>query len=303
MAAYLHLPEPAFFRMTMRKRGQLAVTRVRSEIPMPERSVQIPSESAFVVDVCLRPLAPAWLWKRGRAVDVDPIRRDGSVSVVNLEDEASFYFGSAFDILQIYIPHASLNEFADDHGARRCGKLTWPHGRVDPILKNLSHSILQAIEHPVAACSLYLDHALQAIHAYIACTYGGMKIEPQTMRGGLARWQIKRATEVMTAQLDAHVSLSRVARECQLSVSHFVRAFKHSLGQTPYRWLMERRIETAKELLLRSQLPQADIALRCGFADQACFIRSFRCKVNSTPGEWRSSHAEGSFNAVPANGA
>jgi len=233
------------------------------------------------------------LWRGGRAADVNPNRQEGSVSAVNLEDEVSFYFGSPFDILQFHIPHASLNEFADEHGARRCETLTWPDGKVDPILKNLSLSILEAVERPAAACTLYLDHAVLAIHAYIACTYGGMKTEPQAMRGGLARWQIQRATEVMTAELDGNVSLSRVARECQLSVSHFVRAFKQSLGQTPYRWLMERRIEAAKELLLNSRLPQADIALRCGFADQACFIRSFRCKVNATPGEWRRTRAEG----------
>jgi AraC-like DNA-binding protein len=214
---------------------------------------------------------------------------EGAVCVFNLEDEPSVFFGDAFDLMQVYVPHASLCEFADEHGARRCETLAWPFGKVDPMLKNLGVSILQAMESPELAGSLYLDHAVLAIHAYIACTYGGMRIEPYVARGGLARRQMQRATEILAANLDGRVCLSQVARECQLSVSHFVRAFKQSFGQTPYRWLMERRIEAAKDLLLNSRLTQADIALRCGFADQACFIRSFRCQVNATPGEWRRS--------------
>jgi AraC-like DNA-binding protein len=237
----------------------------------------------------LRSVSPAALWQRGLPANVDNHRSDGAVCIVNLEEEPSVYYGSAFDLLQVYVPHASLCEFADEHGTRRCETLKWPFGKVDPILKNLGVSLLQAMESPELAGSLYLDHAVLAIHAYIACTYGGMRIEPYAMRGGLTRRQMQRATEILTANLDGRLSLSQVARECQLSVSHFVRAFKQSVGQTPYRWLMERRIETAKDLLQNSRLTQADIALRCGFADQACFIRCFRCKVNATPGEWRRS--------------
>jgi transcriptional regulator GlxA family with amidase domain len=44
--------------------------------------------------------------------------------------------------------------------------------------------------------------------------------------------------------------------------------------------------ETAKELLLQSRLPMIEIALKCGFADRACFIRRFHKLLNTTPGEW-----------------
>jgi AraC family transcriptional regulator len=292
MAAYMRLPYEPMFRVTPRRICKLAVTRLSSNDSLPEMSIPTPPEEAFIVELHLRSASPVFLWQRGRPVNVDQNRCEGAVCIVNLEDEPSVYFGSAFDLLHVYVPHASLCEFADEHGARRCESLNWPFGKVDPILKNLGVSLLQAMESPELAGSLYLDHAVLAIHAYIACTYGGMRIEPYAMRGGLTRRQMQRATEILTANLDGHVSLSQVARECQLSVSHFVRAFKQSVGQTPYRWLMERRIEAAKDLLLNSRLTQADIALRCGFADQACFIRCFRCKVNATPGEWRRTLAD-----------
>jgi AraC family transcriptional regulator len=45
--------------------------------------------------------------------------------------------------------------------------------------------------------------------------------------------------------------------------------------------------ETAKELLLQSRLPMIEIALKCRFADRACFIRRFHKLLNTTPGGWR----------------
>jgi transcriptional regulator GlxA family with amidase domain len=92
---------------------------------------------------------------------------------------------------------------------------------------------------------------------------------------------------MLKANLDGQIALCQVARECKLSVSHFVRAFKQTVGEPPYRWLLQQRIDAAKELLLHSGLPMVEIALKCGFADQACFIRAFRKLFDTTPGEWR----------------
>ena len=82
--------------------------------------------------------------------------------------------------------------------------------------------------------------------------------------------------EVLTANIEGELCMAHVARECELSVSYFVRAFKQTMGIPPYRWLTEQRIRRAKELLLHPGVPMADIAIKCGFADQACFIRAFK---------------------------
>ncbi len=60
--------------------------------------------------------------------------------------------------------------------------------------------------------------------------------------------------EMLKANLDRQIALSQVAHECKLSVSHLVRAFKQTLGEPPYRWLLQQRIDAAKELLLHSKL-------------------------------------------------
>ena len=79
----------------------------------------------------------------------------------------------------------------------------------------------------------------------------------------------------------------RLAEECGLSPRHFARAFRQSTGVPPHRWLMRHRVQRAKELLRRQALSLADIALRCGFADQSHFTRVFSREVGFSPGQWR----------------
>jgi AraC-like DNA-binding protein len=286
MAKHLHLASAPMISVKTRHKAQVAVTRLRSETGLVDRTTPFACERAFTVQLHLRAVSPVNFWLRGRSVSAEPAQ-EGSVSIMPLEHDPSMYLGSAFDIVQFYVPRAALDEFADDNDGCRCDTLTWPVGKVDSRLKSLALCLLPVLDRPELASELYVDHLVFAAQAYIARTYGGIKIAPSIVRGGLAPWQLHRATEMLKANLDGQIALSQVARECKLSVSHFVRAFKQTVGEPPYRWLLQQRIDAAKELLLHSELPMVEIALKCGFADQACFIRAFRKLLDTTPGEWR----------------
>ena len=72
-----------------------------------------------------------------------------------------------------------------------------------------------------------------------------------------------------------------------LSPSHFARAFRGSTGMPPHRWLLNRRIEKAKDALHNTQASLAAVATACGFADQSHFTRVFTRFVGISPGAWR----------------
>jgi AraC family transcriptional regulator len=105
--------------------------------------------------------------------------------------------------------------------------------------------------------------------------------------GELSPWRRRRAEDMLRSGLARGVSLDAVARGCNMSVSQFGRTFKKTTGLTPHRWLVQRRVERAKDLLLRSMLPLAEIALDCGFSEQSHFTRTFTRMVGTSPGEWR----------------
>jgi AraC family transcriptional regulator len=157
----------------------------------------------------------------------------------------------------------------------------------DPVVRHLRACLQTARAQPSKMCSSCLDHLETAVQAYLRQTHSVIPLSPPVARGGLAPWQLRRAKEMLISRLDEPISLAELARACKLSPSHFARAFRQTTGQPPHRWLMEQRIEKAKQLLVDTTLSLAQIAQRCGFADQSHFTRVFAQLVQSSPGQWR----------------
>lgn len=111
-----------------------------------------------------------------------------------------------------------------------------------------------------------------------------------TPAGGLAPWQLRRVTAMLAALGQNSPSVSRLAKECGLSPRQFSRSFTRSTGVPPHRWVLERRVEMAKRLLLDPAKSLADVALACGFASQSHFTRTFSGRVGRSPGSWRRVH-------------
>ena len=150
-------------------------------------------------------------------------------------------------------------------------------------------TVLSSLQRSRPAPKIFLDYIGQAILAHATQVYGGNIGSPNPVRGQLAPWQARRAKEFLNANLSGDVSLASAAAECNLSVSHFAHAFRRTFGRPPRRWLMERRIDAVKNLLLTSRLTLAAVASQCSFADQSALSSSFKRVLGESPGEWRRS--------------
>lgn len=83
------------------------------------------------------------------------------------------------------------------------------------------------------------------------------------------------------------INVDNMAATAGLSTSHFSRLFKQTLGQSPHQFLMAYRVEQFKKMLYDKDMPMIDIALSCGFSDQAHFSRLFKQIEGQSPKEWR----------------
>jgi AraC family transcriptional regulator len=72
-----------------------------------------------------------------------------------------------------------------------------------------------------------------------------------------------------------------------LSQFHFIRAFKHSVGRSPYQYILSERISVAKEMLSKSDQSIADVALAVGFSDASQLNRVFLKLLGVTPTAFR----------------
>lgn len=106
-------------------------------------------------------------------------------------------------------------------------------------------------------------------------------------RGGIAPWRLRRVRSHIETHLAERISVRDLAEVAELSVFHFCRAFGEATGLTPGRYVVERRIERAKALLLSDNLALVEVALACGFAGQSHFTTAFRKSTGFSPGKWR----------------
>lgn len=109
--------------------------------------------------------------------------------------------------------------------------------------------------------------------------------------GGLSARQVRRVQELIAARAAvlgaASPTLSQLAAEANLSLHHFAREFRRTVGSTPYAYMLRHRLERAHGLLARSDLPLAEVGRRAGFPSPAHFTDRFRCEMGVTPGALR----------------
>lgn len=116
---------------------------------------------------------------------------------------------------------------------------------------------------------------------------GTLDHTPRRHMGGLPARVVARVRAHVDAHLGESIHLRDLAAEAGLSPYHFARAFKQAQGLTPLRFVLERRMAKARELLHSSALPISDIAQALGFSDQSHFTRRFRDVEGVSPGQFR----------------
>jgi AraC family transcriptional regulator len=105
--------------------------------------------------------------------------------------------------------------------------------------------------------------------------------------GGLAGWQSRRILLYIDARLDRPISVGELSALSKLSSSYFIRAFKRSFDITPHAYIVRRRLKRAKVLMLTTDLTLSEIAMSCGFTDQAHLSKKFRQSHSQSPAAWR----------------
>ena len=256
----------------------------------PDRDISGPVEvsDSYIVNVMLSDFDACEFWENGRHVRTLPLPC-GSTVFTDLKRDPRFVINQAFHAVHFQLPRAMLDAVSEDCHARPVGELSCAQcaSYDDIVIHRLATAMLPALARPERANGMFVEYMSFALAAHVARTHGGLRELGGPPKGGLARWQERRACELMVARLDGELSVRDLATECRLSTSHFSRAFRQTTGMPPHRWLLRRRIEAALELMRDGRKTLADIALATGFASQSHFSDVFKRQMGMSPASWR----------------
>lgn len=134
------------------------------------------------------------------------------------------------------------------------------------------------------------QHLGEAAVAHILKTYVRFGRSSQIL-GGLAPWQVERVRGYLRDHLCENTAVATMARSVGLSVSHFTRAFRSSVGCSPKQYELECRLQRAAELLSAAGVYSVgDVAAAVGFEDPSYFARRFRRRFGRAPAHFRRLH-------------
>jgi AraC family transcriptional regulator len=287
LARRFRIDRPTTLLARKSSKARIGFSHMRSSRSMRGRSMAVPPEEAFAFHVPLSMPFFSNLWTAGRRREV-PDWRLGDAQLIDLGDKATVSLDIPFDSLRFYIPQTALDEMANEAGIRSVKGLYAPNfGARDLVMFGLAQALAGAMEQPGDGTALFSDSIALSLFAHVVRAYGSAPAGGPNARGGLAPWQLRRARDFINANLAGDPSISEIAKECGLSSSYFIRAFKKTTGVPPYQWLTKQRVERAKELLQNPRRELADIAQLCGFVDQSHFTRVFSRSEGHSPGRWR----------------
>src|SRR5271163_4727065 len=146
LAATFHLKESEHISTALAPDNLFAITRLRSDTGMADRTTRVPSEAALLVSVSILPvqLRTYELWIDGKAIDL-PYISSLRTNVVDLQSDPVCWEGTGFDYVHYHVPRAGLDEIAREHGIEPVGSYRFAQGEHDIVLAQLTQYVLPLI--------------------------------------------------------------------------------------------------------------------------------------------------------------
>lgn len=186
----------------------------------------------------------------------------------------------------IGIPRESCR-FGVEAGDDRVTALDTLHDEArDPQVEALVGCMLRNIQAGCPGGRVFAESIGIALVAHLRDRYS-RPADLAPARRSLSSAECRRIEAFVEARLDRDVGVNELAALVGLSPSYFTAQFRESFSVTPYRYLVQRRLDEAKRLLTRTDLPLSEVALRVGFSDQSHLTHAFRRFEGVPPARWR----------------
>jgi AraC family transcriptional regulator len=223
-------------------------------------------------------------------------RRDvhgpGSINIHRTGEQTRYRFpvpeDPDFELALIYYP-SELLEAAASHLRRPGQPERMPTfqsivGR-DPAITQMTFALLQAMREGVG--DFYAQSIAAWLSVHMITRHGERGQTDNRSAGDISDQRLARTIEFMSSNFAQPISLEQLAAEACISKFHFNRLFTRKVGLSPHRFLASLRLDAARQMLVTTDLPVAEVAAKCGYPASSHFSAAFVRRFGTTPKECR----------------
>ncbi|WP_297199673.1 AraC family transcriptional regulator [uncultured Pluralibacter sp.] len=220
-------------------------------------------------------------WKNGGGPDRFCLMPQQSESCWDVRDNLSF-----------------VHLYCTDEHLRETGERIWDKSpaalRLEEKIFSRDDKITSLYRHFLLDCDwqqpanhLTLSTASTLLLTHIIQQYASVQWALPKVTGGLSPYTLRNVLLYIEDNLSGPLTLGMLAREAALSEYHFARMFRQSMKIAPHQYVMQRRMERAKQLLTGTQMTLTDVALACGFSSSSHFSNRVKAALGLTPSQLR----------------
>lgn len=157
----------------------------------------------------------------------------------------------------------------------------------DPFIVAIVQCMATELKNGCPSGRLFGESISLTLATYLRARYSSAQRQNPLPGNGISHKKARKIQEFIRENYSRDLSLDDLSALCDISPSYLCRLFKNSTGMTPYQYVLQVRIETAKKMLEANSRTIADVSLSLGFASQSHFSDVFRRHVGISPSAYR----------------
>lgn len=261
-------------------------------------SVRLQTDPAGVINAPSRP-NPGIVIHVGKSVHIacnrggrchQGLSVHGDVDIVPAGVPSRWEIKEADTALLVWVPTPLLRTVAEESGLDPARiEIVNRFQMRDPRIEHIGWALKAEMEAGYPNGPLYTDNLAAALAIHLLNRHSAASQPRAEASGGLSGRRLKQVLSYIEDNLDQDLSLTKIAGTAGLSISHCKSVFRDSVGQPVHRYVIQRRVERARELLGNGERSISQVALETGFAHQSHLAYHMRRVLGMSPGSIRKS--------------
>lgn len=215
---------------------------------------------------------------RGRSVH-------GDVDIIPVGEPSRWDLKEADTALIMGLSTSLLQSVAEDSGLRGgaieiANRFQIRDGRIE----HLGWALREELEAGYPNGRLYVESLAVALSGHVLQHHSSLSGTPRETKGGLSGYRLKQVLCYIEENLGGDLSLEEIANFVGLSVSHCKAAFRQSMGRPLHQYVIERRVDRARTLLLKGSSSISQAAQECGFTHASHLSFHMKRSLGFSPG-------------------